>query len=74
MPMVDPTSEDKRLKYSRSLDSLCQFGSHTGVHLYSSAVLCFLQYSYCKISGTWTNFEDFVRWSKICLSEKRQFQ
>jgi len=68
MSMVGPTYKDTRLQYSRSLDSLCQFSRHTGIHLYSSAMLCFLQYSYCKISGTWTNFEDFVRRSKVCLS------
>ena len=51
----------------RSLDTFYYFGSHSRVHLNSSNVFRLCQDFHGQVSGTRSNFKDFVRRLEICL-------
>ena len=53
-----------------ALDALCELCRHPRVHFHRCAVFCLLQYSHSQISGTWSNFKDFISWAKIGLYSK----
>ena len=60
-------SADECVVYVLALDALCEFRRHARVHFHRCAVLCLLQYSHSQVSGTRSNFKDFISWAEIGL-------
>lgn len=56
-----------KLKDVRSLYPLNHFRSHSRIHLDCRDVFCVLQDFNGQVSGTGTDFQDFICWLQVCL-------